>query len=220
LRRVIIIAVGVAALAGLGAFAARAWIISAERSREIEQSLDHARTLNEVDATRSDAIVALETALGKLDPERDWDRSAPGDCIELHRELADACMRLDPPQVDKAIRHLERAFALAPASQHAALKLSLAQAHFERYRGSVTDADFKAARDGFLEVMTEPELEADAMHGYAMLHLVKGRNRDLNKALEKLDQLLARHPDYADAENAKNLADSLRQALSSKPKDG
>ncbi len=202
MRRVILIVVAAAALVAGGAYVFREWLNSAERSRDIARRLEQARTWNENDATRSDAIVALEEIL-KLDP----------DCLDAHEQLANACMRLQPPQLEKVIEHLERALEIAPPAEKKDVELFLAQAHLERYRGSSTDADFKASRDAFLEVMSDPELEAAAMYGYARLYASKGRNRDLNKALEKLDQLHALHPDFDDDPSPQELADRLRKAL-------
>src|SRR5262249_37440474 len=93
------------------------------------------------------------------------------------------------------------------------IRLLLAKAHLTRFLGSATDEDFKAARAELLELMARPETEADAMYNYAVLHTAKGKYRDLDKALEKLDQLLTQHPQFEERESAETLAAQLRKAL-------
>lgn len=209
MRRVIVIGVSVAALAVAGALAARELLNSAEKSRDIARLLERARTLNANEVTRSDAIVALDEIL-KIDPDN----------LDAHRELANAYNNLQTPRFDKVIEHLQRADALTKNDPD--IKLQLAKAHLARYLGSSTDEDFKAARAGFLDLMSSPATEADAMYSYAMLYVANGKYRDLNKALEKLEQLLAKHPEFEDKESAANLADHLRKVLNPKEsaKDG
>lgn len=140
----------------------------------------------------SDAAIELREAA----------RLAPGD-VAIHRHLADVCLQLD--LVDEAIRWLDEAIGRAEGTEKAEAQLDLARVYQERYRGSAKEEDFRSARNLFQEARRDRVTEPAAMHGYATLWMEKGPNRDLEKALTTLKELLQKHPDYPEAPRIEEL---------------
>lgn len=161
------------------------------------------------DGKLSDAAVELREAI----------KSDPSD-IGAHRILAKVCLGID--LVNEAKKTLEEALALADEKERPEIELELGNVCLERYRGSASDLDFRAARNYFQDARRNPATEAEAMDGYAMLWYMAGPNQDHQRWYEAHRELLAKYPSYARAEMIRGmleLYDRLKaeQAAGSQP---
>jgi len=205
LRRPFII-VSAIVLLGVGGLLAVQWRSRAQESAELLASVARAMALAQSEEGLSDAAVELENVL-KRSP----------DFVPALLARGEVCLRLS--RWNDAIEPLRHASELTGGSEsegrdHARAQLLLGRALAERYRGTSDDGDFRGARFAFQDARKAPEFEADAIQGYAMLYLQKGRHRDFKKVLASFDELLQKHPDYPDAPSIRERVDDLRAKYS------
>ncbi len=200
MRKLIWPAAGAVALL-LAFLAFRAWNTGRQESAAVDAIVARARDFAADPERLSQARVELDVAL-KRDPNH----------IEALVLRGEVLLRL--ALLDEAEADLARALKSTTGERHAQAQLFLGRVHASRYRGSQSDDDFRGARNAFLAAQQSAATKPAAMEGFALLFLEKGRNRDVDKALDLLRQLVAQHADSEEAGYAKELLEQMGRSSS------
>ena len=171
------------------------------------------------DARAIDAQVARAEEMAK-DPEQ----------LSQAKVELDAALKRAPSHLEALVLRGEVLLLLSMHDlAHADLVAALKQANGEtearvqwligrvladRYRGTQDDGDFREARNAFLAAQRTPAYAARGLEGYAHLYLEKGRNRDVDKALNLLRELVAKHPESEEASAATGLLEQFGRSVS------
>lgn len=236
LRKLVLAIVVLLVLVGAGLFGWKSWIDAERRARYAgwrEQIKDDARRPEVVKALRTELLLDVDPKAPHAErgtppdlPEahevlgealardgkfsdaavelREAIKGDPND-VRAHRWLAQVCLRID--LVNEAKKTLEEALALADEKERPELELELGNVCLERYRGSATDVDFRAARNYFQDARRNPATAAEALDGYAMLFFMKGPDQDLERWYESHRELLEKYPDFSRAASIKEMLD-------------
>ncbi len=177
-------------------FVFRQWSGSRDRARAIDAKFATAREMAADGERLSQAKVELDGVLTQAPDHLD--------ALMLRGEVLLQLAMHEPAHID-----LVAAAKFAKGEAAGRVQWLIGRVLADRYRGTQSDSDFREARNAFLAAQRTPEYAARGLEGFAHLFLEKGRNRDVDKALEVLRDLVARHPTSEEAGYAKELLEQL-----------
>jgi tetratricopeptide (TPR) repeat protein len=184
--------------------AAAGWLLhhwSEERAaqREVDEAVARVRSQIADPEHLSDGRVELDRILKRAPEHRD--------ALRLRGEVLFALSLHEEAQAD-----LTKALRESSGAERGEIQLLLGRVVHQRYRGSGSDDHFRLARNAYFEAQQVAETKAAALYALGVLYVEKGSNRNLDKAITLLDQMIEQFPDAADAEAARNLVAKLKAA--------
>ena len=96
--------------------------------------------------------------------------------------------------------------------ERAEIQLWFGRVVHQRYRGSGSDDHFRLARNAYFEAQQVAATKAAGLYALGMLYVEKGSNRNLDKSITLLQQLVDEFPDDANAEEARTIVAKLKEA--------
>lgn len=184
--------------------AAAGWLLhrwSAER--EAQREIDDA-----VARVRSQVADAQHLSDGRVELDRILKR-APDHlaALRLRGEVLFGLSLYEEAQAD-----LTKALRSATGVERGEIQLALGRVLHQRYRGSGGDDHFRLARNAFFEAQQVPQTKAAGLFALGMLYVEKGSNRNFDKAITLLQQLVDQFPDSPDAPAAREIVAKLKAA--------
>ena len=144
----------------------------------------------------SEAMVILNRA-AKIDPDH-W---------QVQYEKGRTAYALN--QISNAVTALEASLIAAPKASKAEIQMQLGQAYRTRHKGSGDRRDFQMAIGSFDQAMRDPNFEVEALYHTGMLRLF---NKDFELAVDSLEKLLEKSPNYEHKDQVESALMVARQA--------
>lgn len=184
--------------------AAAGWLLyqwNEERAaqREVDEAVARVRSQVADPQHLSDGRVELDRILKRAPDHRD--------ALHLRGEVLLALSLHEEAQAD-----LTKALRDTTGVMRGEIQLVLGRVLHQRYRGSGSDEHFRLARYSFSEAQQVPQTKAAALFALGMLYVEKGSNRNLDKAISLLQDLIDHFPDAADVPRAKEIVAKLKAA--------
>jgi tetratricopeptide (TPR) repeat protein len=184
--------------------AAAGWLLhrwSEERGaqREIDEAVARVRSQIADPQHLSDGRVELDRILKRAPDHRE--------ALTLRGEVLFHLSLYEEAQAD-----LTKALHSTKGVERAEIQLWLGRVLHQRYRGSGSEELFRLAYNAFYEAQQVPQTKAASLFELGVLYVEKGKNRNLEKAITLLQQLIDQFPDAPDAPAARELVAKLKAA--------